>query len=433
MNEHTDGNNLQRQLAALLAEAQEAYESITRIKNQIEEDLKATSESNRKANSEAAFAYNAKEACEKHATSIAELKGKVESDINVIIANKQKSDDQIASTTSLKANFDNDVRIVSETRKEIEAIAKSFADIKQSGTDFSEYIQKSRNDTDVLLDKLKETDKSVIHIKECIEAKDKEVTKLTEQSQSNSLTIHKCIEECQKNNSIIVDLSSKATAKMDDMSEILDSVKKSNERSRLHEDEVKKLQQETQELIDKIDKILPGATSASLASAFEQQKIRFRSPQRWWLITFISCIVLLVLLSMPSFLSAIGVSYFVKTSDVTINSIMQSLLLRMPIAIPLLWLAIYAGRYYMLSARLEEDYAYKEALSRAFEGYKREMEKIQNGDDKSETPPLNRLCNNVLTAMADRPGRIYEGRSRDITIAGEIQKLANKRILEDTQ
>ncbi len=60
----------------------------------------------------------------------------------------------------------------------------------------------------------------------------------------------------------------------------------------------------------------------------------------------------------------------------------RSSALRLQIVLPIIWLAIYAGRNYMMSVRMEEDYAYKEAISTAFEGYKREMEKIAAGDSE---------------------------------------------------
>jgi hypothetical protein len=93
------------------------------------------------------------------------------------------------------------------------------------------------------------------------------------------------------------------------------------------------------------------------------------------------------------------------------------------------WLALYAGRNYMLSLRLEEEYAYKEAVSTAFEGYKRELSGI-HGIDGEMQPPLNLLCANVLSAIAQRPGQIYEGKHKDITIASAASEIAKKRISE---
>ena len=72
----------------------------------------------------------------------------------------------------------------------------------------------------------------------------------------------------------------------------------------------------------------------------------------------------------------------------------------------------------MMSLRMEEDYACKEVISTAFEGYKREMEKIAVGDGENPTP-ITILCTNILRAIAERPGRIYEGKQRDINLASE--------------
>jgi hypothetical protein len=133
----------------------------------------------------------------------------------------------------------------------------------------------------------------------------------------------------------------------------------------------------------------------------------------------------LVALAIPSFLSAVGVSWFSHPSDQTWNGAWRNFVLRLPIVLPVVWLAIYAGRNYMLSVRMEEDYAYKEAISTAFEGYKREMEKITAGDGENPTP-LTTLCSNILKAIAERPGRIYEGKPQDINLMAELQNAGQK-------
>jgi hypothetical protein len=133
-----------------------------------------------------------------------------------------------------------------------------------------------------------------------------------------------------------------------------------------------------------------------------------------------------VVISLPSFYSAIvGKTMFGNPVDSTWDGVLRGLAMRLPLVIPLVWLAIYAGRNYMLSLRLEEDYAYKEAISISFEGYKREMENIAVGDATNPTP-ITTLCVNVLRAIAERPGRIYEGKQQDITILNELQAAAEQ-------
>src|SRR2546430_10889121 len=75
---------------------------------------------------------------------------------------------------------------------------------------------------------------------------------------------------------------------------------------------------------------------------------------------------------------------------------------------------------------LFRSYAYKEALSTAFEGYKREMEKIAIGSGAGPSP-ITTLCVNVLKAIAERPGRIYEGKQKDRSEehTSELQSQSN--------
>ena len=53
----------------------------------------------------------------------------------------------------------------------------------------------------------------------------------------------------------------------------------------------------------------------------------------------------------------------------TCDSILRNTVRRLPLFFALVWLAIYAGRNGTMVVRMEEDYAYKEAISTAFEGY----------------------------------------------------------------
>jgi hypothetical protein len=124
-----------------------------------------------------------------------------------------------------------------------------------------------------------------------------------------------------------------------------------------------------------------------------------------------------------SLLLVVGLVGAPEVSDKdTWDVILRHLTSRLPLIVPLLWLGIYAGRNYMLALRLEEEYAFKEALSTSFEGYKREMADIPAGNT-TESKPISVLCENVLLALSQRPGRIYEGRHEDITPFSPIKGM----------
>jgi hypothetical protein len=137
------------------------------------------------------------------------------------------------------------------------------------------------------------------------------------------------------------------------------------------------------------------------------------------------------LVAYPTFKEATSASVPMATNiapqhDKQWGDIWRGFVMRLPIVLPLIWLAIYAGRNYMLTIRLEEDYAYKEAVSKSFAGYKREMEKLVSGQEAGPNNPVTILCVNVLKAIAEHPGRIYEGKPHDYNVFTETKEATDK-------
>jgi hypothetical protein len=140
------------------------------------------------------------------------------------------------------------------------------------------------------------------------------------------------------------------------------------------------------------------------------------------MISFILCIVGLLIIA------AIGTFNHVISSETNWDSILRDLVQRLPFVVPLVWLGIVSGRQYMTALRMEEEYAFKEATSTAFEGYKQQMITVPenvNGGGK----PINTLCENVLSSLSRRPGLIYEGKHHDVTpltpVVEAVEKLGN--------
>jgi hypothetical protein len=167
------------------------------------------------------------------------------------------------------------------------------------------------------------------------------------------------------------------------------------------------------ETLKKVESLLPGATSAGLASAFREQKLRFSRPMRLWIITLGTALFLIFCAGL------IGFDASLDSWDLILRHLVQ----RLPLVGPLVWVAIYAGRNFMHSQRLHEEYAYKEAISTAFEGYKREFSEVDFAGSADYPPPLVVLCNNVLQTLAQRPGRIYEEAQEDITPFAPLAKV----------
>lgn len=418
----------------VMDEARRLLTEIQQLRARAEEHCKATENARKNADSEGLFAVNAKRVCEEHATAISQLKGAVESEANTIKTNKQKSDELLAALTAGKASVDADTKGIGDRRKEVENAMQAIEAARDGSASQAQEIDKIKASVDEALTAIEKSSEDAALAQKGVESSQGEVKAIAENAQNAlKLLLEDQAKSNERSNEIQKTLQA-AKANEEELEQVLAHLRKSDEISSGHEVRVAKQIEELDALLKRVDGLLPGATSASLASSFNAQKNRFAEPQKRWLKTFIWCIVGLVLVALPSFLAALGVPVMEHSTSSTTSEIWRGLLLRMPIVIPLVWLAIYAGRNYMLSLRLEEEYAYKEAVSTAFEGYKREMKDIGVGDAANPSP-LIRLCGNILAAIAERPGRIYEGKHKDITIlneshgaAQEVVELAKKNI-----
>ena len=172
-----------------------------------------------------------------------------------------------------------------------------------------------------------------------------------------------------------------------------------------------------------IEGLLPGATSAGLASAFEERKRSFSGTIRVWGTVFVLSMIALFAIA---YIDPITLQ---KTA-VNEGTLLSFFLARTPFVIPIVWLAVYAGRRHNQALRLEEDYAHKEALSKSFEGYKAQLLEIEaESDEKDATLDL---IQRTLEALSLQPGRIYNGGHEDITPATAVRGiLAGRRKKEE--
>jgi len=409
-----------------LPQAHQLLEEIRAIKGQADANLKQAEVARKNADSEALLAFNAKKACEEHATAISGVKGAVEVNANAIATNKQRSDEALAAVNAAKASVDADIKAVGIRLGEIEQFsseatqgATSATRAAETGGDRLKEIEALKESAD---GQARLATTSAKAAAQAATDADSEF-KRTEKSSGDAAALVSTISEHGESTAQTVEkteaLLSEAQAAEIELKGVLGHLTRSDEIATAHETRVEALKSELEGLIASVERLLPGATSAGLASSFNKQRARFTVAQKQWLWTFIACIAFLVILAVPSFIAALG---WPHQTDQSLSSVLRSFILRLPILAPILWLGIYAGRNYMMSLRMEEDYAYKEAISSAFEGYKREMEKIVASEGDSLTPMMI-LASNVLRAIAERPGRIYEGRQKDINAVTEVQGL----------
>lgn len=379
---------------------------ITQLKERAVAAVRTAEEASSKANSESGFAYNAKQNAEEHAKAISQVRGSVDADFTWLTTTKKNAEELAQAILAAKTTSDADAHIVAEARTTIEKEAATVRAASERVSSVLSTIEKNQSDVAIALKEATDANAMVAVAKAKAEASANAVQGLQTQLAETAA-------KANSDGTAISKGESESKSLLASMGEIVATAKTTHERVAEYQKELSNLTEMFETLHRKIEGLLPNATSAGLASAFRNQKARFTKPQRNWLITFVTAIILLLvagLVGLPGFWSWGANSGTQESWD----SILRHFATRLPLVAPLVWLAIFAGRNYMLALRVEEEYAFKEAVSTAFEGYKREMAGISASGDGA-LPPIVTLCENVLRALARRPGRIYEGRQEDIT------------------
>ena len=149
-------------------------------------------------------------------------------------------------------------------------------------------------------------------------------------------------------------------------------------------------------LNEEIESLLPGATSAGLASAYYDLKVSFNKPIKSYSILFYSSILFLMLtafISVTQEISWVNIK-FVDVTDLT--KLFSSILHKLPLIIPVLWLTLFASKRRSESLRLQQEYAHKEAIAKSYQNFKAQIDALA----KPEPELMNKLLSSAIDAVA---------------------------------
>lgn len=158
-------------------------------------------------------------------------------------------------------------------------------------------------------------------------------------------------------------------------------------------------------LSEQIKSLLPGAMSAGLSAAYGEQKraeTAERNNTKHWFIGIIITMVVLALIPVGLYIylycKGNGIDYIIQhTPQVTISIV--------PLYFPLIWLAAHLNKHINLSKKLIEEYAYKEAVNKTYEGLASQIKGLHDEDNELEKEHLKI----ILKASAENPGKFITG------------------------
>lgn len=160
---------------------------------------------------------------------------------------------------------------------------------------------------------------------------------------------------------------------------------------------------------EQVNQLLGDANRTGMAASFTARHAALRDPMRAWAAVFIGAII---------GLSILGLVYI---EPLIAAANWEQIPAKLALTAPLIWLGWFAVKQYGYTTRLREDYAYKEASAKSFEGYKREAGQV-------DAEMLKRLLETAIENLGQNPIRIYDGHDNH---GSPIQELLEKATTDD--
>ena len=103
--------------------------------------------------------------------------------------------------------------------------------------------------------------------------------------------------------------------------------------------------------------------------------------------------------------------------------LLNNLIYKLPILLPLLWLAVFASKRRSEDRRLQQEYAHKEALAKSYQSFKQQIESLQSKDDAL----MKQLLERAIIAIAFNASTTLDGKHGEkAPLLGAVEKMAEK-------
>lgn len=252
--------------------------------------------------------------------------------------------------------------------------------------------------------------------KTTVEEAKKDILRDTEEANKKLVDVSNKIDELKK-------FYIKIFGEENEKGEIVGGLKKELEArlSALKEYE-KDQQANNRNLYEQIESLLPGATSAGLAKAYQVMRESFQEPIKKWNMVFIGSLAVMFLTTLATFfhmtVAPDGTTTYGFLSITNFNETLNSLLFKLPLYGPLIWLAVYASKRRSENQRLEQEYAHKEALAKSYDSYRTQIEKLNQKDQEL----LKMLLESAIQTISHNASNTLDKKHGDGTPAQDVIK-----------
>jgi tetrahydromethanopterin S-methyltransferase subunit B len=181
-------------------------------------------------------------------------------------------------------------------------------------------------------------------------------------------------------------------------------------------------------LVKEIEGLIPGATSASLATAYKEMKESFNWPIWLSSAAFYASIALILT---AAFYSVFKVSHdpALEINIIPVgewDSLLKDMVHRLPLYIPVIWLALYSTRRRSEYQRLQQEYAHKEAVAKSYISYKQQIDQL-DGHDKAL---LVKLIDSAINAVSHNASETLDGKHGEKMPIQEVVEKALEAVIK---
>jgi hypothetical protein len=163
-------------------------------------------------------------------------------------------------------------------------------------------------------------------------------------------------------------------------------------------------------LNEEIRSALPSATRAGLATAFSRMKKSFTLPIIINSLIFYAAVISLVGISLYFLIDIDDKGKIIVVTFTNLSDAFSNLAQKLPIILPLVWLAVFASKRRSESQRLQQEYAHKEALAFSYQNFKEQIDKL-GAENKEEM--LDKLLVSAIYAVASNASETLDKKHGD--------------------
>lgn len=181
-----------------------------------------------------------------------------------------------------------------------------------------------------------------------------------------------------------------------------------------------KIENELKEKENKIDNLLVGATNAGLAQSFQKYEDDFKKEVRDNSLLFYGSLSIIIL-------TALG-SYGLKPPS-DIESFLYFLLFRIPLILPIVWLALVFSKRRSEFFRLQQEYSHKLSITRSYKSFSDQIEKLGAVDDNQLR---QKLMLTAIESIAFNAANTLDKKHGDSTLSKEVIENVVRHVMEQT-